>query len=101
MTSMSRNLEKEEQILKSYHSKTQLHDTWMRNAVSKLNDRLENKTVILSTAHPAKFPNALEKAGINLTTIPKNLEKFLDKKEISFKLSPFDNSIFEFIKDNN
>ena len=28
-------------------------------------------------------------------------EKVLNKKEISFKLSPFDNSIFEFIKDNN
>ena len=71
------------------------------DAVSKLNDRLENKTVILSTAHPAKFPNALEKAGINLTTIPKNLEKVLDKEEISFKLSPFDNSIFEFIQQNS
>jgi len=36
-----------------------------------------------------------------LTTIPKNLEKVLDKKEISFKLSPFDNSIFEFIQQNS
>ena len=77
------------------------HTAVAADAVSKLNDRLENKTIILSTAHPAKFPNALEKAGINLITIPKNLQNVLNKKEISFKLSPFDNSIFEFIKDNN
>ena len=77
------------------------HTAVAADAVSKLNDILENKTIILSTAHPAKFPNALEKANINLKTIPKNLQKVLNKKEISFKLSPFDNSIFEFIKDNN
>ena len=77
------------------------HTAVAADAVSKLNDRLENKTIILATAHPAKFPNALEKADINLTNVPKNLQKVLNKKEISFKLSPFDNSIFEFIKDNN
>ena len=77
------------------------HTAVAADAVTKLNDRLENNTIILATAHPAKFPNALEKAGINLTNLPKNLQKVLNKKEISFKLSPFDNSIFEFIKDNN
>ena len=77
------------------------HTAVAADAVSKLNDRLENKTIILATAHPAKFPNALKKADINLTNVPKNLQKVLNKKEISFKLSPFDNSIFEFIKDNN
>ena len=77
------------------------HTAVAADAVTKLNDRLENNTIILATAHPAKFPNALEKADINLTNVPKNLQKVLNKKEISFKLSPFDNSIFEFIKDNN
>jgi threonine synthase len=77
------------------------HTAVAADAVSKLNDKLENKIIILATAHPAKFPNALKKADINLTNIPKNLQKVLNKKEISFKLSPFDNSIFEFIKDNN
>ena len=77
------------------------HTAVAADAVTKLNDRLENNTIILATAHPAKFPNALKKAGINLTNVPKNLQKVLNKKEISFKLSPFDNSIFEFIKDNN
>ncbi len=77
------------------------HTAVAADAVSNLNDRLENKTIVLATAHPAKFPNALEKADINLTNVPKNLQKVLNKKETSFKLSPFDNSIFEFIKDNN
>ena len=77
------------------------HTAVAADAVTKLNDRLENNTIILATAHPAKFPNALEKADINLTNVPKNLQEVLNKKEISFKLSPFDNSIFEFIKDNN
>ena len=38
IASANRNLESEEQILKSYHSKTQLHDTWMCNAVDKLDE---------------------------------------------------------------
>ena len=41
------------------------HTAVAADAVTKLNDRLENNTIILATAHPAKFPNALEKAGIN------------------------------------
>ena len=43
---MSRNMEDEEQKLKSYHSKTQLHDTWMRNAISKLNEAVQHKNDI-------------------------------------------------------
>jgi DNA repair exonuclease SbcCD ATPase subunit/DNA repair exonuclease SbcCD nuclease subunit len=33
-----RRLDSEEQILKSYHSKTQLHDTWMASAIEKLEE---------------------------------------------------------------
>ena len=43
---MKRHLEKEEQLLKSYHSKTQLHDTWMSSAVSKLNEAVQHKNDI-------------------------------------------------------
>ncbi len=38
IVNMNRHLEKEELQLKSYHSKTQLHDTWMRSAVAKLKE---------------------------------------------------------------
>ena len=71
------------------------------NAVTKLKTELRKKTIILSTAHTAKFPLPLKNAGINLRDITKNLEKVMNKKEVSFKLSTSDNSIFEFIKENN
>ena len=40
---LQRRLDSEEQILKSYHSKTQLHDTWMRDAVAKLEESKQLK----------------------------------------------------------
>jgi len=46
ISGMNHNLEKEEQILKSYHSKTQLHDTWMTSAISKLNEATQHKNDI-------------------------------------------------------
>ena len=77
------------------------HTAVAANAVTKLETELRKKTIILSTAHPAKFPLSLKNAGINLKDIPKNLEKVMNKKEVSFKLSTSDNSIFKFIKENN
>ena len=46
ITNMSRHLETEELQLKSYHSKTQLHDTWMRDALSKLEESNKHKNDI-------------------------------------------------------
>ena len=46
ITNMSRHLETEELQLKSYHSKTQLHDTWMRDALSKLEEAKKHKNDI-------------------------------------------------------
>ncbi len=77
------------------------HTAVAAKAVIKLNDTLSNKTVILSTAHPAKFPIALENAGINLDNTPKNLEKVLSMKEVEYKLSVSKDSIFNFIKEKN
>ena len=77
------------------------HTAVAAKAVIKLNNTLSNKTVILSTAHPAKFPIALENAGINLDNTPKNLEKVLSMKEVEYKLSVSKDSIFNFIKEKN
>ena len=77
------------------------HTAVASKAASKLNKTLSNKTVILSTAHPAKFPTALENAGINLDNIPKNLEKVLSMTEVDYKLSVSEDSIFNFIKEKN
>ena len=77
------------------------HTAVAAKAVIKLNNTLSNKTVILSTAHPAKFPLALENAEINLDNMPNNLEKVLNMKEVEYKLSASEDSIFNFIKEKN
>ena len=77
------------------------HTAVAAKAVSSLKDKLKNKTIILSTAHPAKFPNALKKAGIISDDIPSNLAEVISKKEVAIKLSASEDSIFNYIKENN
>ena len=77
------------------------HTAVAADAVKSLRDKLSGKTVILSTAHPAKFPLALKNAGISINNIPKKLSEVLNKKETAKKLSTEDNSIFEYIKEKN
>ena len=76
------------------------HTAVAADAVRSLKDALVSKTVILSTAHPAKFPTALNNAGLH-TDMPNKLSAVLNKKEKAQKLSTNDNSIFEYIKTNN
>ena len=77
------------------------HTAVAADAVKNLRDKLSGKTVILSTAHPAKFPLALKNAGILINNIPKKLSEVLNRKETAKKLSTVDNSIFEYIKEKN
>jgi len=77
------------------------HTAVAADAVKKLNNKINNKTIMLATAHPAKFPNALESSGVSLDKIPYSLEKVLSKKEKAYELDIKDNSIFNFIKENN
>jgi len=76
------------------------HTAVAADAVRILKNALESNTVILSTAHPAKFPNALSNAGL-YTDMPNKLSAVLNKKEKAQKLNTNDNSIFEYIKTNN
>ncbi len=76
------------------------HTAVAADAVRSLKDALVSKTVILSTAHPAKFPTALSNASLH-TDMPNKLSAVLNKKEKAQKLSTNDNSIFEYIKANN
>ena len=76
------------------------HTAVAADAVYKLNDKLDGKTIILSTADPAKFPLALKNAGLP-PSLPNKLSRILDKKEVAHRLSSKDDSIFEFIKNNN
>ena len=77
------------------------HTAVAAKAINILKDKLKNQTVILSTAHPAKFPNALKKADINIDEIPDNLKEVISKKEVAVHLSASDDSIFNYIKENN
>ena len=77
------------------------HTAVAADAVNNLRDELRNKTIILATAHPAKFPNALKNAGIKNDSIPHNLKEVLTKEEIAEKLDASENSIFNYIKKNN
>ena len=77
------------------------HTAVAAEAVLKLNHTLSDKTLILSTAHPAKFPDALKKSNILMEDMPKRLTDVINKKEIAKKISTSDNSIYEYIRSNN
>ena len=77
------------------------HTAVAADAVKRFKEKLQGNTIILSTAHPAKFPSAIENAGLLIKNLPKKLTKVLNKSEVAKKLSIIDNSIFEYIKENN
>ena len=77
------------------------HTAVAAEAVSKFYKTLDDKTVILSTAHPAKFPKIIDKAGLHLSDIPSRLSAVINKDEIATKLSILDDSVFKFIEQNN
>jgi len=77
------------------------HTAVAADAVEHFKEKLDYKTIILSTAHPAKFPNAIRDAGLPIDTLPKKLSSVLKKEEVAKKLSYKDNSIFDYIKENN
>jgi len=60
-----------------------------------------NETVILSTAHPAKFPNILRNADLKLKNIPKRLDEVKNKKEVAVNIPSSDKLIFEYIIKHN
>ena len=70
-------------------------------AVDEISTKNSSKTIVLSTAHPAKFPESIADAGIEMNDIPKKLSDVFDKEERAFSLLPDKNSIFKFISDNN
>lgn len=76
------------------------HTAVAADAVMKLKDNLVGNTIILSTAHPAKFPQAIANAGLSVCT-PDKLSALMNKEETAQILDTKDNSIFEYIKENN
>ena len=77
------------------------HTAVAAEAVLNNSNDLKNKTVILSTAHPAKFPNVFEKINKEISHIPNSIKNILHKKEIANKLNASKKEIFSFIEQNN
>ena len=77
------------------------HTAVASEAVDELSTKLEGKTIILSTAHPAKFPLVVEKAGLSLEDIPENLSIIFKRDERSYSFKASKELIFNFITENN
>ena len=60
-----------------------------------------NHYVVLSTAHPAKFPKIYEELGIEIKPLPLALSGLFEKEEILYSLNADYNEIINFINLNN
>jgi len=88
-------------IFKSHNYLIDPHTAVAAVAVKKLNKDIDCPTLILSTAHPAKFPNSIEEAGILIDEIPKRLSEVFEKKEIVYEFPVNKSAIFDFIASKN
>ena len=70
-------------------------------AVDKINEKLDGETLILSTAHPAKFPEIIEDANLELLDIPKTLSDVYNLDEKASHMPASKELIFNFIIKNN
>lgn len=77
------------------------HTAVASKAVEQLKGKLSGKTVILSTAHPAKFPDVINNAGLKIKETPKTLSAIFDKKEKIYNFPASKDAIFEFIISHN
>tara|TARA_B100000287_G_C20641000_1_gene783458 strand:+ start:268 stop:1653 length:1386 start_codon:yes stop_codon:yes gene_type:complete len=77
------------------------HTAVATDAVNYFAGSLEHQTIILSTAHPAKFPEVFADIGISLKEIPDRFSAVLKKQEVAKQLNASANDIFSYIKANN
>ena len=77
------------------------HTAVATDAVNYFSGSLEHQTIILSTAHPAKFPEVFADIGISLKEIPDRFSAVLKKQEVAKQLNASANDIFSYIKANN
>jgi threonine synthase len=60
---------------------------------------IKTKIVVMATAHPAKFPEALKKAKVDLNYFPENLKQVLKRKERFSVLKNSVDDVKDFIRD--
>ena len=88
-------------ISESYDYLIDPHTAVASQAVDSMQSSLEGATVILSTAHPAKFPKVVSDAGLNLGEIPECLSIIFEKEERSKDFPASKELIFDYIVHNN
>ena len=66
-----------------------------------MSENIKGKSVILSTAHPAKFPEVIKSANLILEDIPYSLSVIFDNEERAYKFPASKDLIFDFIIKNN
>ena len=85
----------------SYNYLIDPHTAVAIEAVDQINEKLNGNTLILSTAHPAKFPEIIKDAGLELSEIPKTLLDVYNLKERATYMPASKELIFDFIIKNN
>lgn len=63
-------------------------------------DDLDETVISLSTAHPAKFPDALDQAGLTLPHFPKQLDGVLDGEERYVTIEKSSDQVKQYILNN-
>jgi threonine synthase len=86
---------------KSYSYLIDPHTAVAIEAVDQMKEKLEGETLILSTAHPAKFPEIIKDAELELSEIPKSLLDVYALDEKAIHMSASKELIFNFIIKNN
>ncbi|MDB2451876.1 hypothetical protein N9W99_05280 [Gammaproteobacteria bacterium] len=77
------------------------HTAVASEAVEKISPDIQGKTIILSTAHPAKFPEVIKNANLTLEDIPNSLSVIFDNEERAYNFPASKDLIFDFITKNN
>jgi threonine synthase len=88
-------------VYKKYNYLIDPHTAVASKAVETLQEKLVGKTIILSTAHPAKFPLVVKNAGLEVKEVPISLSEIFNKQEKIYNFPASKKQIFDFITKNN
>ena len=86
---------------KKYNYLIDPHTAVASEAIDALSDLNDNKSVILSTAHPAKFPNTIKESNLEIENIPTSLSEIYNLEEKVFHFPASKELIFDFIIKHN
>jgi threonine synthase len=86
---------------KKYNYLIDPHTAVASEAIDALCELNDNKSVILSTAHPAKFPNTIKESNLEIDNIPTSLSEIYNLEEEVFHFPASKELIFDFIIKHN